>query len=160
MVLRDTGIQCQKRGRSFSLDKTVQNVLQPGRLPFHTNNPAMALLNDGRVMVYGAMGGEGQPQSQSAVFSRYAMFGADLQQAVTALRWALSRTWGEDRSDLRLESRFPPELIEQLRIAGHDVNVVEEFDQGMGHAGAAVFHPSGLIEGATDPRSCGAVATY
>ncbi|MDH3316814.1 MAG: gamma-glutamyltransferase family protein [Gammaproteobacteria bacterium] len=160
VVLRETGIQCQNRGSSFSLDKRAQNFLQPGRLPFHTNNPALALLNDGRVMVYGAMGGEGQPQSQSAVFSRYAMFGAGLQQAVTAPRWVLSRTWGEDRSDLRLESRFAPEVIERLRAAGHDVNVVGEFDQVMGHAGAAVWHPSGLIEGATDPRSCGAVATF
>lgn len=160
VVLRDTGIQCQNRGSSFSLNENEQNYLRPGRLPFHTNNPAMAMLNDGRVMAYGAMGGEGQPQSQSAVFSRYAMFGAGLQQAVTAPRWVLSRTWGETRTDLRLESRFSPQVIERLRAAGHDVNVVGEYDPVMGHAGAVVAHPSGLIEGATDPRSCGAVATF
>ena len=43
----------------------------PGRKPFHTLNPALARLDDGRVMVYGNMGGEGQPQSQAAVFSRH-----------------------------------------------------------------------------------------
>ncbi|HSS65304.1 MAG TPA: gamma-glutamyltransferase [Gammaproteobacteria bacterium] len=160
VVLRDTGMLCQNRGSSFTLNESEQNYLRPGRLPFHTNNPAMALLNDGRVMAYGAMGGEGQPQSQSAVLSRYAMFGAGLQEAVTAPRWVLSRTWGEARTDLRLESRFSAEVIERLRAAGHDVNVVGEFDEVMGHAGAVVRHPSGLIEGATDPRSCGAVATF
>ena len=160
VVLRDTGIQCQNRGSSFRLNENEQNYLRPGRLPFHTNNPAMALLRDGRVMAYGAMGGEGQPQTQSAVFSRYAMFGAGLQQAVTAPRWVLSRTWGEARTDLRLESRFPPELIEALRAAGHEVTVVGDFDQVMGHAGAVVLHPSGLMEGATDPRSCGAAAAF
>ena len=161
VVLGDTGIQCQNRGSSFSLDAGSQNYLQPSRLPFHTNNPAMALLDDGRVMVYGSMGGDGQPQTQAAVFSRYAMFGAELQQAITAPRWVLSRTWGEDRSDLRLESRFPQGLLEALREADHEVNTVEAFDGGvMGHAGAIVLHPSGVIEGATDPRSCGAVATF
>jgi gamma-glutamyltranspeptidase/glutathione hydrolase len=160
VVLRDTGIQCQNRGSSFTLNEYEQNYLRPGRLPFHTNNPAMGLLKDGRVMAYGAMGGEGQPQTQSAVFSRYAMFDAGLQEAITAPRWVLSRTWGEARTDLRLESRFSPQVIESLRAAGHDVNLVGEFDQVMGHAGAVVRHPSGVIEGATDPRSCGAVATY
>ncbi len=160
VVLRDSGILCQNRGSSFKLDENEQNYLRPGRLPFHTNNPAMALLKDGQVMAYGAMGGEGQPQSQSAVLSRYAMFGAGLQEAVTAPRWVLSRTWGEARTDLRLENRFAPEVIDRLRAAGHDVNVVGDFDQVMGHAGAVALHPSGLIEGATDPRSCGAVASF
>lgn len=160
VVLRDTGIQCQNRGSSFSLDAKEQNALRPGRLPFHTNNPAMALLSDGRVMVYGAMGGEGQPQTQAAVFTRYAMLGTELQQAITAPRWVLSRTWGDARTDLRLENRFPAELIDTLREAGHEVNTVGAFDEVMGHAGAIVLHESGLIEGATDPRSCGAVAAF
>jgi gamma-glutamyltranspeptidase/glutathione hydrolase len=160
VVLRDTGIQCQNRGSSFSLDQEEQNCLRPGRLPFHTNNPAMALFNDGRVMVYGAMGGEGQPQTQAALFTRYAMLGAELQHAITAPRWVLSRTWGETRTDLRLESRFPRQLIDELRDAGHDVNTVDDFDEVMGHAGAIVLHPSGLMEGASDPRSCGAVSAF
>ena len=160
VVLRDTGIQCQNRGSSFSLDGSEQNSLRPGRLPFHTNNPAMALLNDGRVMIYGAMGGEGQPQSQAAVFTRYAMLGVELQHAVSAPRWVLSRTWGDTRTDLRLENRFPGELIHALRDAGHEVNTVGAFEEVMGHAGAIVLHPSGSMDGATDPRSCGAVSAY
>jgi len=160
VVLRDTGIQWQNRGSSFSLDAGAQNHIRPGRLPFHTNNPAMAIFDDGRVMVYGSMGGEGQPQTQSAVFSRYGMFGQELQRAVTAPRWVLSRTWGAPRTDLRLEGRFPAELIAALRKAGHDANTVGDFDSQMGHAGAIVLHPSGVMEGATDPRSDGAVASF
>jgi gamma-glutamyltranspeptidase/glutathione hydrolase len=30
----------------------------------------------------------------------------------------------------------------------------------MGHAGAIVWHPDGLLEGASDPRSDGAVAAH
>ncbi len=160
VVLTDTGIQWQNRGSSFSLDRSEQNHLRPGRLPFHTNNPALALLNDGRVMLYGAMGGEGQPQTQAAVYSRYAMFGQGLQRAITAPRWVLSRTWGAERTDLRLEARFSGQIVEALRKAGHDVALVGDFDGEMGHAGAIVLHPSGLMEGANDPRSDGAVAAF
>jgi gamma-glutamyltranspeptidase/glutathione hydrolase len=160
VVLRDTGIQWQNRGSSFSLDPEALQYLRPGRLPFHTNNPAMTYLNDGRVMAYGAMGGDGQPQTQAAIFTRYALYGQGLQQAVTAPRWLLGRTWGDERDDLRVEGRFPPDLIAALRQAGHQVQVVADFDAVMGHAGALVSHPGGVLEGAGDPRSDGAVACF
>ena len=51
---------------SFLLDNTGPRALAPGRMPFHTLNPALARMNDGRAMVYGTMGGEGQPQTQAA----------------------------------------------------------------------------------------------
>ena len=156
VVLRDSGVQWQNRGSSFSLDPVALNTLKPGRLPFHTNNPAMACLSDGRVMAYGAMGGDGQPQTQAAVFTRYALYGQDLEQAVAAPRWVLARTWGAPRDDLRLEARFPPELVAALDAAGHSVDLVGAFDEVMGHAGALVRHPDGSLEGASDPRCDGA----
>jgi gamma-glutamyltranspeptidase/glutathione hydrolase len=58
VVLEDTGVTWQNRGSSFSLDPTSHLVLAPGRKPFHTLNPALARLADGRTMVYGAMGGD------------------------------------------------------------------------------------------------------
>lgn len=159
VTLPGTGLLWQNRGLSFSLDPQHPNALQPGRKPFHTLNPAMAVLTDGRVMPYGTMGGEGQPQTQAALFSRYALFGQPLQQAVTAPRWLLGRTWGDDSTQLKLENRFPPELIDQLAAAGHAPVVLDTaFSDQMGHAGALVRHPSGLVEGAADPRSDGAAA--
>ena len=159
VVLQDTGIVWQNRGTSFSLDPKALNVLKPGMRPFHTLNPALAVFDDGRVMPYGTMGGEGQPQTQAAVFTRYARFGQGLQQAVTAPRWLLGRTWGGVTTSLKLESRFDPALIEALKAAGHEVEVfTEAFSDTMGHAGALVRHPNGVIEGAADPRSDGVVA--
>ncbi|PKO65634.1 MAG: gamma-glutamyltransferase [Betaproteobacteria bacterium HGW-Betaproteobacteria-16] len=159
VVLGDTGVCWQNRGTSFSLDPKALNALEPGRKPFHTLNPSMALFDDGRVMPFGTMGGEGQPQTQAAVFTRYARFGQSLQQAVTAPRWLLGRTWGSETTSLKLESRFDPAVVEQLKAAGHDVEVLtESFSDTMGHAGAMVRHANGVIEGAADPRSDGAVA--
>jgi gamma-glutamyltranspeptidase len=158
-VLRDSGVCWQNRGTSFSLDPNALNHLQPGFKPFHTLNPSMAIFDDGRIMPFGTMGGEGQPQTQAAVFSRYARFGQTLQQAITAPRWLLGRTWGDVTTTLKLENRFAPELIDALKVAGHIVELLpESYSDTMGHAGALVRHADGVIEGAFDPRSDGAVA--
>lgn len=156
MVMPQTGIVWQNRGMSFSLDPKDANALVPGKRPFHTLNPAMAHLKDGRVLAYGTMGGEGQPQTQSALFSRHVMFGMPLQQAITAPRWLLGRTWGDDTTSLKLENRFDPALVDRLIAAGHDVELVEPFTSIMGHAGAVSVSTDGAFEGASDPRSDGA----
>lgn len=161
VVLPGTGICWQNRGISFALDPAALNHLQPGRKPFHTLNPSLARFADGRVMPYGTMGGEGQPQTQAAVYTRYARFGQPLQQAVSAPRWLLGRTWGDVSTSLKLESRFDPAVVAQLQAAGHVVEVLPEgFSDTMGHAGALVRHPDGRIEGAADPRSDGTAAGW
>jgi oxamate amidohydrolase len=160
VVLKDSGIVWQNRGCSFSLEPHALNALRPGRKPFHTLNPALALFGDGRSMVYGNMGGDGQPQSQSAVFTRYACFGMNPQEAVSAPRWLLGRTWGQVSDSLKLEARFPPEVVQALRRYGHDVEVLQDWDETMGHAGAIVRHANGVLEGGADPRSDGAVAAF
>ena len=158
VVLPQSGVTWQNRGTSFGLGENDTNRLEPSRLPFHTIQPAMAELSDGRLMSYGTMGGEGQPQTQAAIFSRYVLHGQDLQSTVTAPRWLLGRTWGEENNNLKIESRFDPGTIEAMRSLGHDVQVVRPFEEFMGHAGAIVWHPDGLLEGASDPRSDGVVA--
>jgi oxamate amidohydrolase len=160
IVLRDTGILWQNRGSSFQLDPAHVNAVGPWLKPFHTLNPALARLADGRTMVYGTMGGEGQPQTQAAIFSRHVLFGQDLQAAVTAPRWLLGRTWGAESTTLKLEDRFDAGLVGALRAAGHAVEIVAPFADMMGHAGAVVRRADGMLSGATDPRSNGSVGAY
>ncbi|MGQ3673136.1 gamma-glutamyltransferase family protein [Xanthobacter sp. TB0136] len=160
VVLPETGIWWQNRGCSFDLAPGKLRSLAPGRKPFHTLNPAMARLADGRLLVYGTMGGEGQPQTQAALFSRYIWGGHNIRSAVAAPRWLLGRTWAEYSTTLKLESRYAPEIVDTLRTMGHPVEVVADFDERMGHAGALVLHPDGWIEGGEDPRSDGSVASW
>ncbi len=158
-VLPATGVLMQNRGISFSLVHGALNLLAPGRLPFHTLNPALAVLKDGRVMAYGSMGGDGQPQTQAAVFTRHVEFRQPLAEALDRPRWVLGRTWGKAQTKLRLEPRFDDNLIDALAAAGHDVEVLSDpYSDVMGHAGAALLHIDGTCEGAHDPRADGGAA--
>ncbi|WP_336958313.1 gamma-glutamyltransferase family protein [Sphingobium aquiterrae] len=160
IVLPGTGITWQNRGASFRLAADGWNALKPRRKPFHTLNPALARFDDGRIMAYGTMGGEGQPQTQAALFSRYAWGGVDLQEAISRPRWLLGRTWGEDSTTLKIEDGFDAALYADLAAAGHRVERVGPLTAMMGHAGAIVRHADGRLEGATDPRSDGQVAAW
>jgi gamma-glutamyltranspeptidase len=158
VVLPRTGVIMQNRGASFSLESDVLNSLAPGRL-FHTLNPALAVLADGRIIAYGTMGGDGQPQTQAALFTRHVLYRKPLERALDAPRWLLGRTWGSTHTNLRMESRFEDSLVDRLLSAGHDVEVLPQpHSDVMGHAGAVVLHAGGTLEGAHDPRADGGAA--
>lgn len=159
VVLPRTGITWQNRGTSFRLAEEGWNALAPGRQPFHTLNPSLARFEDGRVMAFGTMGGEGQPQTQAAIFNRYTKNGMGLGEAIAAPRWLLGRTWGEDTTALRIEAGLDAKTVDGLRKAGHPVVMVDDRSDLMGHAGAIVRHANGTLDGAADPRSDGGVAS-
>jgi gamma-glutamyltranspeptidase/glutathione hydrolase len=159
VVLPQTGVLMQNRGASFSLQSGALNSLQPGRLPLHTLNPALAVLADGRIVGYGAMGGDGQPQTQAAIFTRHVRYRVPLDRAIDAPRWLLGRTGGSTQGNLRMEARFDGALVDRLLSAGHDVEMLaESYSDVMGHAGVVALHPDGTCEGAHDPRADGGAA--
>jgi len=155
VVLPSSGITWNIRAKSFSLDDNHHNVLAAGKKPFHTLNPAYAELHDGRRMVYGSMGGEGQPQTQACLFSRYLYQGFDLKEAISSPRWLLGRTWGDDNNNLRLENQLYKTHGDTLAALGHDITQVDDNNELMGHAGAIMLNPNGKAVAASDPRSDG-----
>jgi len=131
------------------------------------NTGVCALVDDKQVAVFRIGRGDEvyaidnfDPNSQAAVLSRLLYGGHDPRTAVAAPRWLLGRTWAEQSTTLKVESRYGDEAIARLRALGHPVEVVADFDERMGHAGALVRHPGGLIEGGEDPRSDGQVAAW
>jgi gamma-glutamyltranspeptidase/glutathione hydrolase len=156
VVLPRTGILLHNRGTSFSLDPRHKNPLEPGRKPFHTLSPAIALFGDGRVMAYGTMGGGAQPAIQAQILSRYRL-GQGLAEAIDRPRFVPGQRGGDGEALLRLESRFDEGLVRALREAGHQL-VVEDIAYGdaFGHAGALIRHSlDGRIQAAHDPRADG-----
>ena len=106
-------------------------------------------------MVYGSMGGDGQPQTQAALFTRYILQGVPLQESISVRAGFWGRTWGQSSDSLKLEDACSA-CIAYLRELGHDVEVLADFSEAMGHAGAIVRHPNGLLEGdrSTQQRRC------
>ncbi|XP_063619130.1 oxamate amidohydrolase proenzyme-like [Cydia splendana] len=160
IVLPQTGITCHNRGTAFVLNQDHLRALKPGKKPYHTLNPAAAKLHDGRVMVYGTRGGDGQPQTQAAIFHRYVVQGLGLQKSVSSPRWVYGRTVGDMHDRLLLEERFSNATVEYLRKRGHEVALLPSFSEDVGQAGALVRHSNGMLEGAGDPRSDGNAADF
>ena len=160
VVAGETGIFPQNRGSYFSLDETGINRLEPGKRPFHTLAPAL-LTKDGEPwLLYGTMGGEGQPQTQAALVSRIVDFGDDVQGAIDAPRWLFGRTWGAESRSLSLEKRIADDVITDLTDLGHTVSLCRGYDEMMGHAQAIRIHDNGTLSGGADPRSDGAALGY
>lgn len=157
-VLPQTGILMQNRGFSFSLDPHALNPLEPGRRPFHTLTSPIAVFDDGRVMSYGSMGGDGQPQFQAQIFTR-GLFGAPLAEAIDRPRFLYGKLWGAETPTLKLEPRFDETLVRRLKEAGHDIEfAVAPYSSRFGHAGGLMRYPDGRIEAAHDPRADGGAA--
>jgi gamma-glutamyltranspeptidase len=152
-----TGILLQNRGSFFSLDPSAPNVLAPRKRTFHTIIPAIALRDGKPALLFGTMGGEGQPQTQAAILTRMVDFGFNVQEAIEAPRWLYGRTWGDESKSLKLEGRIPDGISANLRRRGHDVELVEHWSQTMGHAQAIwIDQEQGILHGGADPRGEGA----
>ena len=156
-----TGILLQNRGSYFSLDPGHVNCLQPGKRTLHTLNPAMLFKGGRPFLVYGTMGGEGQPQTQAALVTRIVDFGMTPQAAIDAPRWLYGRSWGREANDLKLEGRFPAAVVEELLRRGHPASLVAAYTDIMGHAGAILINQeSGIFQGGADPRGDGLACGY
>lgn len=161
IVAGDTGILMQNRGVFFSLDPAHANALAPRKRTFHTLIPAMLLTDRRPYLVYGTMGGEGQPQTQAALVTRMVDFGYDIQAAIEAPRWLYGRTWGLPTRALYLEGRFSPATATELKRRGHPVEVLPAWSETMGHAQGICIDPdTGVRFGGADPRGDGAAAGY
>lgn len=151
VVLPTYGINTQNRGAQFSLDPDHVNVIAPRKRTLHTLIPSLAL-RDGRPwLVFGTMGGDGQPQTHLQVYSRI-LAGEDPQQAISAPRWVVSPTDGS----VAIEALADPAVTGGLRARGHQIEVLGDRESLMGHAHAIRYDTSGYT-GATDPRAEGAV---
>lgn len=158
IVIDGTGIILQNRGSFFSLDPTAVNRLEPKKRTFHTLNPPMITKENQPWLVYGTMGGEGQPQTQAALVTRILDYGMTPAEAVAAPRWLYGRSWGEAVNSVRLESRVAPEVTERLKEKGYPIEMVAPYTDVMGHAGAILIDPkTNKRYGGADPRSDGAV---
>lgn len=141
------GITLHNRGALFELDSAHPNVIAPGKRPFHTLSPAMALNPDGSVaMAFGTPGGDGQPQTLVQVLNNVLRHGMTPQQAVEAARW---RVFGGTR--LGVEPGIDSTTRAALERRGHVVRV-QQPSADFGGAQMILIHSSGARMTGADPR--------
>ena len=142
-----TGITLHNRGALFELGTSHPNVIAPGKRPFHTLSPAMALNADGSLaMTFGTPGGDGQPQTLVQIVNNVLRYGMTPQQAVEAARW---RVFAGGR--LGVEPGIDAATRAQLERRGHVVRLQEPSAE-FGGAQMIVIHSSGARMTGADPR--------
>lgn len=151
-----SGVLLHNRGSKFSLRDDHINRLEPRKRTMHTLMPGMAL-RDGRLhLVYGTMGGDGQPQTNTSTITKIVDFDHSVQSAVDAPRALHGQFWGKQTDDLWIEERFPDETLRRLGQVGQHIRPVEEWADMMGHAQViAIDHDRGITLGGSDPRGDG-----
>ena len=105
------------------------------------------------------MGGDGQPQFQAAIFTRY-LFGDEPGDAIDRPRWRWGRTWGRDQAVTpasRWRTASTPTCSRRSKAPATSSRCsTQPYSHAMGHAGMIVRRPDGRFLGASDPRSDGA----
>jgi gamma-glutamyltranspeptidase/glutathione hydrolase len=150
----DTGIALQNRGAYFSLDPSVANVLAPGKRTLHTLIPSLAMRAGRPAVVFGAMGGDGQPQTHLQLYTALARYGANIQAAIELPRWVDGASAPGEPATLRMEGRFPAQTIAELQARGHVVELVGPWESLMGYAqGIVIDQAAGVLHGGADPRA-------
>jgi gamma-glutamyltranspeptidase len=155
VVAGDTGILLQNRGSAFSTDPASPNCYQPGKRPFYTLNPGIALKGGRPHLVYGTQGADGQPQTLSLLLSLLIDHGFDPLAALSKPRFLLGRTFSDSRDNLKIEENIGTKALAALASMGHEISTIGTLSPLGGQAGIIRIDDAGLIEGAHDPRSDG-----
>lgn len=159
LVAGESGVVLQNRGAYFNLIEGHPNELKGGHRPVHTLSPAMYLRDRKPELVYGSMGGDGQPQIHVQLLHNVYERELGVQAALDAPRWIAGRPHIPGRDDVMtetvvVESRMPEDVIDGLIRRGHDVERLGAYDHTMGHAHAIrIDRERGSFAGGSDPRA-------
>jgi gamma-glutamyltranspeptidase/glutathione hydrolase len=151
LVAEHTGFVLQDRGAGFYIEPGQPNSLAGHKRPLHTIIPAM-MQKDGQTIGFGIMAGFNQAQAHAQFVANVVDFGMNLQAALDAPRFNKNNSGCK----VNLEDGYSREIMEQLAVQGHQINLVPRYSQVMGR-GNAVMHDDtlGVNFGASDPRADG-----
>lgn len=155
MVVPHTGIALQNRGACFSMQEGHPNVVAGGKKSYHTIIPGFLTKNGQAVGPFGMMGGFIQPQGHVMLMSRLLDNGLNPQAALDAPRFR----WVRERL-VEVEATFPAALAEALRRKGHDVRYGQVGDRDFGRGQIIMRTDTGVLVGASEPRTDGLVAAW
>jgi gamma-glutamyltranspeptidase/glutathione hydrolase len=151
IVAEGTGMLLQNRGAYFKLDPNHVNRLEPKKRTMHTLIPAMATRDGRPAIVFGSMGGDGQPQLQTQVLINLVDRGLEPAEAVARPRIRV-QAGGEVIS---VEADDPD--ARDLNRSGLKIELMPPGHHSLGHAHAIVVDGPAAWRAGADPRSDGSV---
>jgi gamma-glutamyltranspeptidase/glutathione hydrolase len=151
VVAEGTGMLLQNRGAYFKLDLEHVNRLEPKKRTMHTLIPGMAARNGRPAIVFGSMGGEGQPQLQTQVLINIVDRGLEPSEAVARPRIRV-QAGGEVVS---VEADDPD--ARDINRSGLEIELMPPQHHSLGHAQAIVVDGPAAWRAGADPRSDGSV---
>jgi len=145
----ETGILLHNRGALLSLQSGHPNEVAPGKRPYHTLSPLMALYPDGGfAFTMGTPGGDSQTQSLLQIVNNMLLFEMTPQQAIEAPRFRSS-----GGLSVAIENRVVPEVLTELGNLGHELQVAEGWTATFGGAQMILYDPeTKVLTAAADPR--------
>lgn len=160
VVVGDTGILWQNRGAAFSTDPSHPNCIAPGKRPFYTLNPGIALKEGKPHLLYGTQGADGQPQTLAVLLSGLIDYGMSPGQALAQPRFLLGRTFSDSRDSLKLEALLSADVIGDMQALGHEVAQLPALSPLFGQAGVIRIDTTDHVDGAHDPRGEGSAGFF
>jgi gamma-glutamyltranspeptidase/glutathione hydrolase len=154
-VVPELGFPLGTRAQMFWLEDGLPNSLEPRKRPRTTLSPSLAR-RDGEVLSFGTPGGDQQDQWSLVFFLHHVLFERNLQAAIDLPMFHSNhfpRSFYPRESkplNVELEARFAPEVVEELRERGHEVDVTDEWS--LGRLSAAARDAGGTLRAAANPR--------
>ncbi|MCW8177226.1 gamma-glutamyltransferase family protein [Verminephrobacter aporrectodeae] len=155
-VIPELGFCLNTRAQMFWLQEGLPGTLEPGKRPRTTLTPALALRDGKPCLAFGTPGGDQQEQWQLLFFLRHVHHGLNLQEAIDL---PMSHTLhfpssfsprGRRPGHLAVERSFGPEVIEDLRRRGHQIEEMPPWS--VGRLTAASRDADGILHAAATPR--------
>jgi len=130
------------------MDESHPNIVAPGKRPYHTLTPLMALKGDDLAFTLGTPGGDGQTQSLIQIINNLLFFGMTPQEAIEAPRF---RSY--PGLDVAIEARIPSEARGELERRGHLLRVISGWTATFGGAQMILIDPeTRTLTVGSDPR--------
>jgi gamma-glutamyltranspeptidase / glutathione hydrolase len=155
-VIPSLGFPLGTRAQMFTLEEGHPNSLAPRKRPRTTLSPSLALRDGEPYLAFGTPGGDQQDQWSLAFLLAHVHFGLNLQAAIEAPAFHTthfpSSFYPREAfpGRVHVEGRCPPQVVDELRRRGHEVQV--EDDWALGRMSAVARGADGTLRGAAGPR--------
>jgi gamma-glutamyltranspeptidase/glutathione hydrolase len=151
-----TGILLNDQMDDFDTRPGQANSITGGKKPLSSMSPTL-LLKDGKPFAtIGSPGGKRIISTVAMLISNMVDFDMDIQSAIMA-----PRINNYEVGPLKIESRIPFDVQNELLQKGHELDIKKDFDLYFGGAqGVVIDHKKGVLHGGADPRRDGKAIGY